>query len=198
MREYPPTSGVRLLSQHVTEDTDTASLLEQIAQLQRDNAVYRRLAYRDALTGLHNRRHFDERIAEEWSRAARFGTPLGLLVIDVNDFKAVNDAHGHAVGDAVLRWVGQQLADACRDYDVPCRIGGDEFAVLLPGSEPDGTAAFAQRLTARFAQHHAVPLLGERSVKLSIGCANADDAGTALELLIRADEAMYRVKRRAA
>ena len=92
-----------------------------------------RLATRDSLTGLANRRLFDESLQREVARAQRLATPLSLLVLDVDHFKQVNDTYGHQTGDAVLREVSEALVANTKNYDVAARYGGDEFVVLLPG-----------------------------------------------------------------
>ena len=153
------------------------------------------LAYHDALTGLRNRRFFDERVGEEIARAAREPSRmLSLLVIDIDEFKDVNDAHGHAAGDAVLRWLGRFLQETLRDFDVCCRIGGDEFAVILPDTSARAAHKVAARLTGRLASANR-----DRSlpVEVSVGVASApEQARSAEDLLAAADAAMYRDKRR--
>src|SRR5215471_19529830 len=127
----------------------TEELEAQVARLARQNTVlrkeinklqvYRAMAYRDPLTGLWNRRYFEERLKEEASRSERAGSGrrFSVLVVDINDFKLINDKHGHPTGDATLKWVGEFLSTHLRTHDVPCRTGGDEFSVLLPDMAAD-------------------------------------------------------------
>src|SRR6185369_13346882 len=124
----PPTEGLE--AQVVRLTRQNAVLRKEIARLQ----VYRAMAYRDPLTGLWNQRYFEERLKEEASRSERAGSGrrFSLLVVDINDFKTINDQHGHLAGDAVLKWVGTFLVTHLRTHDVACRTGGDEFSVLLP------------------------------------------------------------------
>src|SRR5436190_10137447 len=135
-----------VVRQRPTEDLNAQvlRLSRQNAQLRREVTklqVFRSMAYRDPLTGMWNRRYFEERLAEEQSRSQRAGgRRFSVLVIDINDFKAINDDHGHPAGDALLKWAGEFLATHLRTHDVPCRTGGDEFAVILPDvSQADAT-----------------------------------------------------------
>ena len=100
----------------------------------------------DPLTGCLNRRGFEERFDAELSRAARTGRPLGLIMLDLDHFKEINDTRGHAAGDDVLRWAVDVMNDALRPMDTVGRVGGDEFAVVVPGAGPDDSAAVARRL----------------------------------------------------
>jgi diguanylate cyclase (GGDEF)-like protein len=121
-----------------------AALRREVAKLQ----VFRSMAYRDPLTGLWNRRYFEERLAEEKSRSERAGSGrrFSVLVIDINDFKRINDEHGHPVGDELLKWAGEFLETHLRTHDVACRTGGDEFSVLLPDTTSEDVARLITRL----------------------------------------------------
>jgi two-component system cell cycle response regulator len=125
---------------------------------------------------------------------------MAVLSIDLDEFKPINDSFGHAVGDGVLRWFAQQLLRACREVDVVCRVGGDEFVILLPATDRAGAEIMGERLERLVEQAADAPRLpGETSVRFSWGAASLDDgARSPTELLIRADEAMYRHKRRRA
>lgn len=159
-------------------------------------SIYRRLAFRDDLTGLYNRRHFEERLEQEWSRASRYDEDLSLLLIDLDGFKRVNDHSGHAAGDQVLAFVGQHLGAACRSFDVPCRIGGDEFALIMPECDVSGARAFIERCIARMSTSTDAPVLPAGvSFGLSFGIALRRDARSAQELFEVADGAMYAQKR---
>jgi two-component system, cell cycle response regulator len=156
------------------------------------------MGVRDGLTGMHNRRFFDERMRNEFAFANRHGTPLCVIACDIDHFKRVNDTLGHQAGDAVLKHIAQLLQDAVRTEDVVARCGGEEFAVIARGIEIGGAIAFAERIRklvegARFMWQGArVP------VTVSIGIAHnragprfADQAA----LLAAADAAMYEAKR---
>ncbi|HVZ74088.1 MAG TPA: GGDEF domain-containing protein [Polyangia bacterium] len=154
------------------------------------------MAYRDPLTGLWNRRYFEERLNEEFSRSQRAGASrrFSVLVVDINEFKTINDEHGHPVGDVILKWAGDFLVTHLRTHDVACRSGGDEFAVLLP----DVSREDAARLVARLREQLAVANAGrDIPVGLSLGTATWPDVGTSCaDLVTHADDEMYEDKRR--
>lgn len=160
-----------------------------------------RLATQDALTGLSNRRHFLDRAEREIQRAARSKSTASLLYLDVDHFKSVNDTYGHATGDDVLKIVAATVSEALRPYDFVGRLGGEEFAVLLPGTDLAGAMVVAERV--RLAVAAAVTPIdptpekptGKLQVTVSIGAGSAK-SGESLEALIaRADEALYAAKR---
>ncbi len=162
---------------------------------QRSDAAILRLASTDDLTGLLNRRRFMEVAAAESVRVERDGAPLSALMIDIDHFKYVNDAHGHRAGDFVLRVFGQILAEGLRTYDVACRFGGEEFAVLLPGADLDGAIANAERLRARVEATRIEFEGASLGVCVSIGVAESAPAFDDVEkLLARADAALYQAK----
>jgi diguanylate cyclase (GGDEF)-like protein len=152
----------------------------------------RQLAETDALTGLYNQRYFHETLRREVLRAQRYGRNLGLIVFDLDDFKAINDQIGHLAGDGVLAQAAERLRDAVRSVDIACRIGGDEFAVILPES----TVADADLLYRRV--HEAVRAsaftAGGHRLRLSAGIAELQHGDTAASLFERADAALYRAK----
>jgi len=156
------------------------------------------LSSRDALTGLANRRTFELALAREVDRVARSGEPALLLMVDIDHFKRVNDSHGHAAGDLVIRAVAQALTDSVRPMDLAARIGGEEFAVLLPNCP----AAFGPQVAARVRQRVArtevaLPPEGLRlSVTVSVGGAFAPQwvRSTPGIWLQRADQQLYRAK----
>jgi diguanylate cyclase (GGDEF)-like protein len=144
----------------------------------------------DELTGISNRKAFDRRLDLEWRRAARYGRSLGLMVMDLDGFKQVNDLKGHAAGDRVLRDVAQALDKRMRDTDLVARIGGDEFAVICPETGINELMTIRRQLSEQTTRE-----IGE-VVGLSIGVSEyvpSDDDATSI--LARADESMYRVKR---
>lgn len=150
-------------------------------------AELRRLATRDALTGLLNRREFDRLLAEEAEQSRRLGCPLGLVLADVDHFKRVNDTRGHAAGDAVLRGVAERIALGAPAGGRAARIGGDELAVILPRTDAAGSLAEALRICA-----------AARDGAVTVSAGAAALAGAACEagvLLAAADRALYAAKR---
>ncbi|MGA2017830.1 MAG: diguanylate cyclase [Opitutaceae bacterium] len=158
----------------------------------------RRLATRDELTGLLNRREFDRILAEEEERAHRFGHPVGLVVIDIDWFKAVNDTYGHPAGDVVLEEVARRIAGTVRNVDRVARIGGEEFAMILV--QTDGTSSLdvaGRAIAAVAAGKIALGDGREIGVTASAGVASLPaDAKTADELFAVADRALYAAKAR--
>jgi diguanylate cyclase (GGDEF)-like protein len=179
-----PSSTVNALAQaamHTALALRNAQLLGEIE----------RLATRDSLTGLANRRLFDESLHREMARSQRLATPLSLLVLDVDHFKQVNDTYGHQTGDAVLRAVASALVANTKNFDVAARYGGDEFVVLLPGCSRDDSMGVAQRVRSGIAAY-----VGEAPVTVSAGIATTpDNAADAERLMAAADAALYEAKR---
>jgi diguanylate cyclase len=159
----------------------------QNRQLERLNRI-------DVLTGLPNRRHWDEATGNELARYLRSRRPAVVMLIDVDNFKEVNDRHGHATGDEVLRSVAMVLRTSVREIDTPARYGGDEFAVLLTETDARGAREVAERIRTGFLESRGDTAAAERCT-LSIGLAEADrllvDAD---DWVRRADAAMYRAK----
>ncbi len=151
----------------------------------------RQLADLDALTGLHNRRYFHETLQREVARAQRYSRNLALVVFDLDDFKAINDRIGHLAGDAVLAEAAQRVRDVVRTADVPCRVGGDEFAVILPES----SVTDADQLYKRLSQAISARAVGQAGrLHLSAGVTELRAEDDAVALFERADEALYRAK----
>jgi diguanylate cyclase (GGDEF)-like protein len=150
------------------------------------------LARRDGLTKLLNRRAFDEAMEEAHARIRRYGEDGALMTLDIDHFKKINDEHGHAAGDEVLRVLAQRMASAMRPFDRAYRIGGEEFAVLLPNMTMEAAAEAAERLRTAVADE-AMPLKhgGAIAVTVSIGVAEASGALPPAELLEAADAALY-------
>jgi diguanylate cyclase (GGDEF)-like protein len=145
----------------------------------------------DALTGLHNRRYFHETLARETARAQRYNRRLALIVFDLDEFKAINDRIGHLAGDAVLAEVAERVRDVVRHADIACRVGGDEFAVILPES----TLADAEQLYRRIqAAVSSRPISHAGQLLLSAGIAELRAQDDPVAFFQRADDALYRAK----
>src|SRR5438876_859511 len=153
----------------------------------------RQLADLDALTGLHNRRFFHETLAREVARAHRYERQLALIVFDLDDFKEINDRIGHLAGDAVLAEAAERVKDVVRSADVACRVGGDEFAVILPESSTGDADQLYHRLLGAISTH-PIGQAGRLSVSAGIAELREEDNPTAF--FERADEALYRAKER--
>jgi diguanylate cyclase (GGDEF)-like protein len=175
-------------------------LLETKQRLEEANRQLETLASVDGLTGIANRRSFDSRLVEEWRRAVRSRTPLSLLMIDVDCFKAYNDRHGHATGDDCLRTIATVLAaNLRRASDMASRFGGEEFAVILPETDDDAARMMAERLRSGvegLRMHHGASAASE-FVTISVGGATIVPTGdsSAAELIRAADAELYEAKR---
>ena len=151
----------------------------------------RQLADVDGLTSLHNRRYFHETLARETARAQRYERRLALVILDVDDFKETNDRLGHLGGDAVLAAVAERLLSAVRSADIACRVGGDEFAVILPEAGARDAEQLYQRIQFAIGSGAAGPA---ENVRVSAGIAELRPEDDAISLFERADEALYRAK----
>ena len=162
---------------------------------ERLHRTVKRQAITDELTQLSNRRRFTETLAVEVRRAERFGDPLSLVLADLDDFKQINDRYGHQAGDEVLRRFADVLRENVRDFDLPVRYGGEEFAVLLPETGLDGGEQLARRLQTALLRLRLPEIGGDRPpVTASFGVAAFPAARSAEELLSAADGALYQAK----
>jgi len=168
-------------------------------ELAEANRRLQALAGQDSLTGLANRRAFDEALAREYRRARREKKALGLIMIDVDRFKAFNDRYGHPVGDGCLRHVGHAIAEAIgRPGDLAARYGGEEFAVVLPDTDEAGTEIIAERVRQaiqELALRHEANADGVVTISAGAASLSAEEADESPEALVtRADQALYRAK----
>lgn len=165
----------------VRDDTDRRAAVDKL----------RKEANTDFLTGLHNRRSFDRHLEHEVARANRYSRPLSFLALDIDDFKQVNDTHGHDAGDQVLRAIANILSAQSRDQDICARTGGEELCILMPETTLKAATAIAERLCGLIAACDVIP---DNPVTVSIGCAHLTDDDTGLTLAARADEKLYEAK----
>jgi diguanylate cyclase (GGDEF)-like protein len=160
------------------------------------HAEIEKLAITDGLTGLFNHRHFQERLTQEFNRLQRFSEPLALLFIDIDNFKKINDAYGHPVGDDVLRKVAAEIMKTIRNIDIPARYGGEEFAVILLGTDAKGALKMAERLRKTIMNASFSADARTFQVTISVGIATFPDGIRSKEEFIeRADQALYHAKR---
>jgi diguanylate cyclase (GGDEF)-like protein len=205
--ELPITAGretfgmLTLVGAHFSvEQRMTATSLASHAAIALENARLHRIVERqalvDGLTGVSNRRHCEEALTSEIARADRLGTTLTLVLADLDDFKAINDEHGHATGDDVLREFAAVLRATLRDSDLAGRWGGEEFLLLLPGADAVGGAQLADRVRSSLAERSFLGNDGAVvSVTCSFGVAQHQAGGDERDLFAAADRALYRAKR---
>jgi diguanylate cyclase (GGDEF)-like protein len=171
---------------------ENATLRAELQRLQAERERLMELALHDSLTGLLNRRAFDAALQREWALAARDAVDSFVLVADLDEFKALNDSLGHAIGDAVLRRFSGALLRVARRTDIVARIGGDEFAILLVRCDEQAVRSFERRLlmaTGPHDGHRTIPL------EISLGHASLRHSSTPATALDRADMAMLAIKR---
>lgn len=198
-------------SDYITKPFEASELLARVKvqlkmkslqdELREKNAQLERLASTDALTKIHNRRYFMEMYDLEWAKCERFHHDMGLIILDVDKFKSVNDTWGHPEGDRVLMEIAQVLSRSLRKVDLIARYGGEEFAVLLPSTDLKGTKLVAEKLRSEVEKHIVVGAgsAKQRPVTISLGVAHTPTTpgvSSADEFIQRADEALYRSKER--
>ena len=192
----------------LAEESDARfdELEQRMITLQRENLdlivknrALSEVSTRDTLTGLYNRWYVLEKIDSEINRSLRHGSPMSVLMLDLDHFKRINDTYGHAVGDQVLQWVGKTLKESCRVYDVPGRYGGEEFCIVLPETKVGNTTAVADRIKAKM--ETTTLRIGDATLNVtaSIGIAGVDSVPeegllSPAALLDRADRALYSAK----
>lgn len=170
----------------------------RVDQLRQEKEHLGRLALTDSLTGLYNRAYFEASLEIELARSIRSGQPCSLLLLDLDHFKNINDTWGHSVGDSVLQAVAGALRESLRRADVLCRFGGEEFALILPGTDAPAAFALAERLRGRVSGLTVTPPLGEARISASIGISSVGERTDVQPrgLIEEADCALYRGKRR--
>src|SRR6478752_4080727 len=170
-----------------------AAAIVQALKLRNDDLLTRlaKAARTDSLTGLVNRQAFDERLAIELAAVRRTGRPMTLIIADIDHFKEINDRSGHAVGDVALRIVGETALRTARSADTVARIGGDEFAAILPDTDAEGAFLFAERLREAILKQE----MDDALLSMSLGIAESEADGLTPDILCRsADQALYEAK----
>jgi diguanylate cyclase (GGDEF)-like protein len=167
-----------------------------VSELAKEAAAFERLACLDGLTGLNNRRHFMVLADMEWSRFKRYGRPLAVLMLDIDFFKSVNDCYGHDAGDEVIKAVADILQKHKRTSDIVGRLGGEEFALLLPEASAESAAAAGERFRRLVAESEILTGDERIPVTLSVGVGAAHDQTSGIgQMLKEADIALYEAKR---
>lgn len=175
-------------------ETSQSSIREMREQL----AKAREAGFQDALTRLHNRRHFDAQLPKEIALAQESQSVLSLVMVDVDHFKSVNDTFGHPAGDAVLRVLGKMLADNVKGRDIPVRYGGEEFSIILPDTTAEGASTLANKIRRQLERKKMVLRdtnqdLGKITASFGVAELRLDD--TMATLIARADQMLYKAKR---
>jgi diguanylate cyclase (GGDEF)-like protein len=181
---------VQALQAEIAEHTKTEEALRQ------SESRYMELSITDNLTGLYNQRHFYHLLQAEIERTERYGRPLALLLLDIDDFKHFNDTYGHMEGDRVLERIGATIQRCVRRTDWAFRYGGEEFTVFMPETEGDQAGIVAERIRAEFAAERFRPVPGREETKtVSIGIARYRPGEDMKDYINRADQSMYMAKR---
>jgi diguanylate cyclase (GGDEF)-like protein/PAS domain S-box-containing protein len=193
------TIGIHAIVQDVTAQRHTEKEHERrLEELEAKNRELDQMAIRDPLTGLYNRRFFDEALAREWQQFQRSGEAFTVIIMDVDAFKAINDHHGHEIGDRALLQVAATLRGTLRESDLIARVGGDEFAALLPRTDTERSGPVAEKLRDVLRRLRVTTAGGSIPMSLSLGVATVPGfppVTSAAELLRVADKRMYDAKR---
>jgi len=181
-----------LIRRQVREENKLRAMAESLSARSQN---FERAALTDALTGMQNRRYFDDALKEYLGEFRRVERPVGLMIVDLDHFKQINDAYGHDVGDEVLRAVGTCLKDMTRYHDVVARLGGEEFAVVAPNMDMDNMMRFAERIRKAIGGMAIVSGNVRLKVTASVGLAVWDRKENADGLFRRADQQLYQAKK---
>lgn len=175
---------------------DKCPIYSDLEQLQLEVLQLRQEVVRDPLTGLFNRRHFNNLLTTEMERSRRSEAPTSLILLDIDHFKSINDRYGHIVGDMVLQQLARTLKNTVRKIDIPCRYGGEEFVIILPATPLGIAAQVAERLRTEVASMR-LTLSGYNisfTASLGVSCYTPQQQATPSTLLERADQQLYTAK----
>ncbi|MGV8075049.1 MAG: GGDEF domain-containing protein [Syntrophobacteraceae bacterium] len=178
------------------EGRDQCPFIEEVEHLRKEHARLLELSITDPLTGFYNYRHFIQSLETELERTRRSGLPTALIMIDLDRFKKINDTYGHSAGDHALKWACRIWRENIRRIDIPCRYGGEEFAIILPGTNLSRAAILAERLRKTLAASpvqfdtHTIPLTASFGVSANVG----NQPALAQELIDSADQLLLRAK----
>jgi diguanylate cyclase (GGDEF)-like protein len=175
-------------------ETANAKLLDRNLQLQQANEVLEQLSITDGLTKLHNHRFFQDHLTREIKRVKRVRKPLSMILVDVDDFKSLNDRLGHAAGDELLRSIAMLMNDSIRESDLLARYGGDEFIVLASDTDVSGTQQLAEKIRTAVAESSFIVDESLRPMRTTISMGVAQFEGTRKQFFAAADRALYRAK----
>jgi two-component system cell cycle response regulator len=191
--EYLPKDRINLesISRVINNTLERARLRKDV---KRAHAKMAEMSIEDELTKLHNRRYFVEALEGEFERANRYETEIALVIMDLDDFKKINDKYGHIAGDTVLTEIGRILKEHVRRNDIACRYGGEEFAVIQPNVSRDNIFAVYERFREMVSEHLFEYESNQLHITISIGIAFGNDAKSINDLLVHADQALYQAK----
>lgn len=179
------------IASQIAGAVDNAQLFEE---QKKATELAQSLSIRDGLTGLFNRRHLDDQLAQEFAKAQRYGTPLSLMLCDIDFFKKVNDTFSHAIGDDVLRALALLMQDNAREVDVVARYGGEEFVIVFPNTPLTSAVAVSERIRQRVETYPWHTVHPKLSITLSIGVSDSLEGASFESLIADADAQMYRAK----
>jgi diguanylate cyclase (GGDEF)-like protein len=186
---------MRKLRGYQTEiETANQILLERNGELQRANEVLSQLSITDGLTTLHNHRFFQDALTREIKRVNRANEPLSMLLIDLDDFKSLNDRLGHAAGDELLRHLARTMGDVVRESDLLARYGGEEFVVLAPNTNLVGAYRLAEKVRTTVAEQSQILGDSMRPTRVTVSIGVAEFRGNRHRFFSAADQALYRAK----
>jgi diguanylate cyclase (GGDEF)-like protein len=194
LRDGEPDVGLPSARRHDEVGVLTRSFGEMVESLARARESLEQLATTDGLTKIHNHRFFQDRLTAEVERSERDGTPLALLLVDIDDFKALNDRHGHAAGDAVLEQLAQVLVEEAGGENVVARYGGEEFAILAPGADAEAAVYLAEKIRLAVSQRPFEVPPGGRAVGATVSIGVASHVGDRASFFLEADRALYSAK----